>query len=154
MKPEESSFGIEVGADRGFNHEFTPEQGAAIMAELRAGKSERQVAAIFNTNQPTISKIKKRWKTYQNLRSQQRKGRPKKLTALQILRINSYISRHRNLTWNDVLIDLELKRLNSHSTTSFSQPLATEVEGKETNETSRSRCARDIYPLWILAPSS
>jgi transposase len=37
------------------------------MAELRAGKSQRQVAANFNTNQPTISKIKKRWETYQNL---------------------------------------------------------------------------------------
>jgi transposase len=86
------------------------------MAELRAGKSQRQVAANFNTNQPTISKIKKRWETYQNLRSRQLKGRLKELTALQILRINSYINRHRNLTWNDVLIELELKRLNSHTT--------------------------------------
>ncbi|KAF5700740.1 transposase [Fusarium mundagurra] len=133
MNPEESSSSIEISADRGFNQEFTPEQGAGIMAELCAGKAQRQVAANFNTNQPTISKIKKRWETHQNLRPQQRKGRPKKLTALQILRIDSYISRHRNLTWNDVLIELELKRLNSHSTTPSSQPLATGMKGKEKN---------------------
>ncbi|EGU73009.1 hypothetical protein FOXB_16481 [Fusarium oxysporum f. sp. conglutinans Fo5176] len=54
------------------------------MAELRAGKSQRIVAANFNTTQGTISKTKKRWEEEEILQSRARKGRPKKLTALQI----------------------------------------------------------------------
>ncbi|KAJ0121854.1 Hat family dimerization protein [Fusarium oxysporum f. sp. albedinis] len=34
------SFGPEITSDRKFNHEFTPEQRAAIMVELRAGKRQ------------------------------------------------------------------------------------------------------------------
>ncbi|KAG7403072.1 hypothetical protein Forpi1262_v018845 [Fusarium oxysporum f. sp. raphani] len=55
------------------------------MAELRAGKSQRTVAANFNTTQGTISKTKKRWEEEEILQSRARKGRPKKLTALQIM---------------------------------------------------------------------
>ncbi|KNA96965.1 hypothetical protein FOXG_18208 [Fusarium oxysporum f. sp. lycopersici 4287] len=85
MASEERSFGSEISGNRQFNHEFTPVQRAAIMAELRAGKSQRTVAANFNTTQGTISKTKKRWEEEEILQSRARKGRPKKLTALQIL---------------------------------------------------------------------
>lgn len=122
MASESGSFGPEISADRESNHEFTPEQRAAIMAELRAGKPQKEVAANFGTTQGTISKTKRRWENHHNLRSRPRKGRPKKLSALQIVRINSYINRHRDLTWQDVLIELELdvsirtlkRRLHSH----------------------------------------
>ncbi|KAM5529040.1 transposase [Fusarium oxysporum f. sp. phaseoli] len=102
------SFGAEISGNRKFNHEFTPEQRAAIMAELHAGKSQREVADNFSTTQGTISKTKRRWEQHHNLASQPRKGRPKKLTPLQLIRINSYINRHREITWNDVLCELEL----------------------------------------------
>jgi transposase len=102
------SFGTEISGNREFNHEFTSEQRAAIMAELHAGKSQREVADNFSTTQGTISKTKRRWEQYHNLASQPRKGRPKKLTPLQLIRINSYINRHREITWNDVLYELEL----------------------------------------------
>jgi len=108
MASEERSFGSEISGNRQFNHEFTPVQRAAIMAELRAGKSQRTVAANFNTTQGTISKTKKRWEEEEILQSRARKGRPKKLTALQIVRINSFINRHREITWNDVLLELGL----------------------------------------------
>lgn len=122
MASENRSFGTEISGNREFNHEFTPEQRAAIMAELRAGKSQREVANNFSTTQGTISKTKRRWEQHHNLASQPRKGRPKKLTPLQIIRINSYINRHREITWNDVLYELELdvsirtlkRRLQSH----------------------------------------
>jgi transposase len=122
MTSGNSSFGSEISADREFNHEFTPEQRAAIMTELRAGISQRQVAEHFNTTQGTISKTKQRWEQHHKLGSQPRKGRPKKLTPLQIVRINSFINRHRHMSWNDVLLELELevsirtlkRRLQSH----------------------------------------
>ncbi|KAJ0126857.1 N-acetylgalactosamine-6-sulfatase [Fusarium oxysporum f. sp. albedinis] len=122
MASEERSFGSEISGNRQFNHEFTPVQRAAIMAELRAGKSQRTVAANFNTTQGTISKTKKRWEEEEILQSRARKGHPKKLTALQIVRINSFINRHRKITWNDVLLELGLdvsirtlkRRLQSH----------------------------------------
>jgi transposase len=121
MNPEERSFGTEIRGNREFNHEFTPEQRAAIKAELRAGKSQREVAGHFNTTQSIISKTKKRWEEHHNLASQAQKGRPKKLTSQQILRINSYINRHRDITWIDVLklsLDVSIRtlkrRLQSH----------------------------------------
>jgi transposase len=122
MTPGNRSFGAEISGDREFNHELTPEQRAAIMTELRAGISQRKVAEHFNTTQSTISKTKQRWEQHHNLGSQPRKGRPKKLTPLQIVRINSFINRHRHITWNDVLLELELdisirtlqRRLQSH----------------------------------------
>jgi transposase len=122
MAPEDRSFGTEISRNRVSNHEFTPEQRAAMMAELRAGKSQSQVARNFGTSQGTVSKTKRRWENHQDLRSRPRKGRPKKLSALQIVRINSYINRHRDLTWQDVLIELDLdvsirtlkRRLHSH----------------------------------------
>ncbi|KAJ9412479.1 hypothetical protein QL093DRAFT_2550416, partial [Fusarium oxysporum] len=121
MASKERSFGSEISGNRQFNHEFTPVQRAAIMAELRAGKSQRIVAANFNTTQGTISKTKKRWEEEEILQSRARKWRPKKLTALQIVRINSFINRHRKITWNDVLelgLDVSIRtlkrRLQSH----------------------------------------
>lgn len=36
MAFESGSFGTEISADREFNHKFTPEQRAAIMAEVAA----------------------------------------------------------------------------------------------------------------------
>ena len=93
-----------------------------MMAELRAGKSQTDVAAHFHTTQGTVSKTKRRWEDHQSLQSRPRKGSPKKLSAIQIIRINSYISRHRDLTWQDVLLELDLdvsirtlkRRLHSH----------------------------------------
>jgi hypothetical protein len=76
------SFGAEISGDREFNHEFTPEQRAIIMTELRAGISQRKVTKHFNTTQSTISKTKQRWEQHHNLGSKPRKGRPKKLTPL------------------------------------------------------------------------
>jgi hypothetical protein len=49
MTSENRSFGTEISGNREFNYEFTPEQRAAIMAELRAGKSQREVADNFST---------------------------------------------------------------------------------------------------------
>ncbi|KAH7237927.1 hypothetical protein B0J15DRAFT_366195, partial [Fusarium solani] len=60
------------------------------MAELRAGKSQSQVARNFGTSQGTVSKTKRRWENHQDLRSRPRKGRPKKLSALQIRRLHSH----------------------------------------------------------------
>lgn len=78
--PEQRSFGPEITANREFNHEFTPEQRAAIMAELRAGKTQAEVAVNFGTDQGTVSRTKKRWQQHENLQSQAIKGRPKKTT--------------------------------------------------------------------------
>jgi transposase len=79
------------------------------MAELWTGKSQSEVAGNFNTTQSTISKTKKRWESDHVLGSKPRKGRPRKLTPLRIVRINSYINRHCHISWNDVLLELELE---------------------------------------------
>ncbi|KAH7120037.1 hypothetical protein B0J13DRAFT_410137, partial [Dactylonectria estremocensis] len=71
------------------------------VAELRAGKTLTKVAEDYHTTPSTVYKTKRRWDTYHNNGSRPRKGHPKKLTAIQIIRINSYINRHRHLTWND-----------------------------------------------------
>jgi hypothetical protein len=60
MASESGSFGTRISADREFNHEFTPEQRAAIMAELRAGKPQKEVTANFGTTRGIISKTKRR----------------------------------------------------------------------------------------------
>ncbi|KAH7132906.1 hypothetical protein EDB81DRAFT_659661, partial [Dactylonectria macrodidyma] len=90
MPSNNRSFGTKISGNRQFNHEFTPEQRAAIVAELHAGKSQRTVASDYRTTQGTISKTKRRWDTEHSNASRARKGRPKKLTALQIIRINSH----------------------------------------------------------------
>jgi transposase len=71
---EDRSFGTEISGNRELNHKFTPEQRAAMMAELRAGKSQTDVAAHFHTTQGTASKTKRRWEDHQSLQSMPRKG--------------------------------------------------------------------------------
>ncbi|KAH6872040.1 hypothetical protein B0T10DRAFT_499828, partial [Thelonectria olida] len=76
MTSENRSFGEEISGSRQFGYGFTPEQWAAIVAEIRAGKSQRQVAKDYNTTQRAISKTKRRWDNNHNNASRPRKGRP------------------------------------------------------------------------------
>lgn len=116
------SFGAEISGNRRFNCEFTSEQRAAIVPEIRAGKTLTEVAADYHTTPSTVYKTKRRWESYLSNASRPRKWCPRKLTKLQIIRINSYINRHRELTWNDLLMELDWdisqstlkRRLQSH----------------------------------------
>jgi transposase len=106
MASEQRDFGTEISGNRQRNHEFTPEQRAAMVAEVYAGKSMRQVAASYSTDPGTVSRTVKRWKEHHNNVSRPRKGRPRKLSALEIIRINSFIKRNRSITWNEALLEL------------------------------------------------
>lgn len=108
MTSNNRSFGVEMSANRQFNHEFTPEQRATMLGELSAGKTLTEVASDFNTTPSTVYKTKRRWETYLNNGSRPRKGRPRKLTKLQIIRINSFINRNCSITWNDLILELQL----------------------------------------------
>ncbi|KAJ0127245.1 hypothetical protein HZ326_29646 [Fusarium oxysporum f. sp. albedinis] len=57
----------------------------------------------------TVYRIKKRWDQHHNNTSKPRKWRPRKRSALQIIRVNSFICRHRSITWNDALLELDLE---------------------------------------------
>jgi len=84
MAPKERSFGQQISGNRQFNHEFTPEQRAAIITELEGGKSQTAVAEEFKTTRSTIYRTKKRWTTQHKLQSKPRKGRPRALTPREI----------------------------------------------------------------------
>jgi transposase len=109
MASEQRDFGTEISGNREINHEFTPEQRAAMVAEIFAGRSYRQVAVSYHTDLGTVYWTKKRWDQYHNNALKLRKGRPQKLSALKIVRINSFIARNRIITWNEALFQLDLK---------------------------------------------
>ncbi|KAH7190828.1 hypothetical protein DER44DRAFT_110101 [Fusarium oxysporum] len=90
MTSEQRDFGTEISGNRQRNHEFTPEQRAAMVSEVYAGKSMRQAAESYNTDPATVYRTKKRWQEHHNNTSRPRKGCPKKLTGLQIVRITIY----------------------------------------------------------------
>ena len=69
----------------------------------RIGMSQMTTARI---RAPSIAK--RRWEQHHYNHSRPRGGRPKKLTAIQIVRMNSFINRHRHLTWNDLILELDL----------------------------------------------
>ncbi|KAM6513324.1 hypothetical protein FALCPG4_18936 [Fusarium falciforme] len=108
MAPETRNFGTEISGNRQRNHEFTPEQRSAMVAEIYAGKSYRDVADDYGTDPGTVYRTKRRWEQHHYNHSRPRGGRPKKLTAIQIVRMNSFINRHRHLTWNDLILELDL----------------------------------------------
>ena len=76
MASKQRNFGTEISGNRQRNHEFTPEQRAAMVAEVYAGKSMRQVAASYSTDPGTVSRTVKRWKENHNNVSGARSGRP------------------------------------------------------------------------------
>jgi len=109
MASEQRNFGTEISGNRQRNHEFTPEQRAAMVAEVYAGKSMRQVAASYSTDPGTVSRTVKRWKENHNNVSGARSGRPQKLSARKIISIQSFIKRNHSITWNKALLELGVK---------------------------------------------
>ncbi|KAH6879795.1 hypothetical protein B0T10DRAFT_412749, partial [Thelonectria olida] len=69
-----------------------------MVAEVRAGKSMRAVARSYHTDPGTVSRTKRRWDQHHNNASRPRKWRPKKLTAIQIIRIRT-LQRHLHRYW-------------------------------------------------------
>jgi transposase len=98
MASEQRNFSTKISGNRQRNHKFTPEQRAAMVAEVYAGKSIRQVAASYSTDPGTISRTVKRWKENHNNVSGARSRRPQKLSARKIIYIQSFIKRNRSIT--------------------------------------------------------
>ena len=67
-----NSFGAKITKNRRPNQEFTPEQRAAMVAEIYTGKSTTQVARDYGTTSGTVSKIKARFKEQYNNASRSR----------------------------------------------------------------------------------
>src|SRR4051812_7000079 len=87
MASKQRDFGTKISRNRQRNHEFTPKQRAAMVAEVYAGKSMRQVAASYLTDPGTVSRTVKRWKENYNNVSKPRSGRPQKLSAREVISI-------------------------------------------------------------------
>lgn len=97
--PPARQFGTEISANRQRNHEFSPVQKSAMVAELCAGKSFRAVARVFNTTPSTTHKIFHRWDHDHTLEKKKRKGRPLKLTPAERRYIIILTKRERSITW-------------------------------------------------------
>jgi transposase len=79
--PPKRSFGQEISGNHQRNHEFTPEQRAAMLQLLATGVSQRRIAAEFNTTHSIVQRIKQRWENDHTLKNKVRKGHPKKLSG-------------------------------------------------------------------------
>ncbi|KAM5520917.1 hypothetical protein FOXYSP1_14807 [Fusarium oxysporum f. sp. phaseoli] len=84
MASKQRNFGTEINGNRQRNHEFTPEQRAAMVAEVYAGKSMRQVAASYSTDPGTISRTVKRWKENHNNVSGARSRHPRNSALIRL----------------------------------------------------------------------
>ncbi|KAH7187559.1 hypothetical protein DER44DRAFT_680551 [Fusarium oxysporum] len=56
MASKQRDFGTEISENRQKNHKFSPKQRTAIVAEIYAGKSIRQVATSYSTDPRTVSR--------------------------------------------------------------------------------------------------
>ncbi|GAO15952.1 hypothetical protein UVI_02039730 [Ustilaginoidea virens] len=98
--PLNRAFGTEISGNRQRNHEFSPVQKAAIVAELSQGKTHRAVATAFNTSPSTTYRIFKRWKEDATLENKPRSGRPPKLTEAEKRYIVLLVKRNRSIIYS------------------------------------------------------
>lgn len=85
MDSELHAFCTELTADRERGQEFSAEARAAMIALLLSGKSQTEVAALFNVSSASVSYTKQRWAQHHNNKSRPREGRPRKLSGRQII---------------------------------------------------------------------
>jgi transposase-like protein len=98
--PNARCFGTEISGNRQYNHEFSSEARAAILAKLEDGKSLRAIAREFNTTHSSIQYIKQHWiKSHTTLNST-RKGRAELLTEAEKRYIVRMAKKDRDISWN------------------------------------------------------
>ena len=73
-----------------------------MIALLKAGQSQSNMAHAFYITSSTILLAKERWDQHHNLASRARQGRPQKLSPMQIKTINLHINRNRHDQWKEV----------------------------------------------------
>ncbi|CAG9947911.1 unnamed protein product [Clonostachys rosea f. rosea IK726] len=101
MKTPKRAFGTEISANRQRGCQFSPEQKAAMCAELWAGKTYRAVAEEYNTTASTAYGIFKRWQNTRSFDIAPRSGRPPKLTPAEAILGKRLELRYRRINRGD-----------------------------------------------------
>lgn len=98
--PSRRRFGTEITGNRRYNHEFSSEARAAIIAKMDEGKSLRSVAREFKTTHGTIQYIKQHWQLTHTTRDNPRSGRPEELTETEKRYIVRLAKKDPDVSWN------------------------------------------------------
>jgi transposase len=103
MKTPKRAFSTEISANQQRGYQFSPEQKAAICAELWAGKTYRAVAEEYNTTASTAYGIFKRWQNTRSFDIAPRSGRPPKLTPAEVRYLVLLAKKDRKITYAALL---------------------------------------------------